>query len=599
MRADLRGSSELFSRKPRLTRPAILGVSFAVLAVAVVWSSVAHAQEPTPTSTPTGTATAATPVTTDDPTPSASELVRLDEKVNGLNRAMDLTLWVAMPLFSAVVVLLVAIAGLNYVQGRSTVSDMRASQLAMHGLLADGRRYVEEAQRYRSDAESAASRTREFEAETRRRADTLFAQAAPEAPSADGPDLSSTLTAPLDVDGAIGDLLEALPTDSYVYFLIDGKRLYLAGRSAEAVEKLRRARELKPEEAETRFYLGKALAAIAEFDEGIREITAAIDLGYPHRLQAEVAMAQALLEKGDVDLALVAYRRALEVSPRDTSALLGVGFALERRGSWDDAAEHWAHALSLHPRHWNFLCYRGRAKLRAGDVEGGIQDLELVKVSNPGDNKPHLFLAEWQVEQGLVSEALRSFERAIELGRGGSPAFLAAAHARAGQACLSFESETGLPRDRSLWPSATNHFRQATELVRIPGWYWLWLSTAHFVNLEYERATIPAHELASYARRDDFRASAAALLCIAIVFAGRNAQELSVWEALLITVANGKPNERVRSKDWESDSIRFIARERYELGEVTLQAADYAAQVLDLLEGLMAPSAFVPWPRSS
>jgi tetratricopeptide (TPR) repeat protein len=83
----------------------------------------------------------------------------------------------------------------------------------------------------------------------------------------------------------------------------------------------------------------------------------------------------ALREKGDLDGAIAAYGKALELDPRCVPAWTNRGVARFGKSDVDGAIEDFTHALELDPRHVPALGARGLARLLKRDRTGAREDI--------------------------------------------------------------------------------------------------------------------------------------------------------------------------------------------------------------------------------
>jgi tetratricopeptide (TPR) repeat protein len=543
-------------------------------------------------------------------------VIRLEGRVDSLDRSLDVVAMVGGPLLGALVLVFLAVFGLQYfgtqARLREALTDVKDSQRVIGELLQiarqqleDVRAAVSQAQETATIAADTADRLGRLEAEAtgeaeriKQEANRVFerareaggaipAEAAPEAPSAAGG------LAPA-ADQQVEELLRRLPASSYVYFLVDGKRLLLQGRFLEAVDKLEKAKEVNPDDAETRLYLGRAYAAGGNPHGGISEIQQAIALGYPDVVHALNALAEAHRAAHELGAALDQYEAILrDHSVHDTSALLGKGHVLEQMGRWQEAAAHWSRAAELVPANWNFICFRGRAYLKLGEEHAGRTDLETVMRNNPGDNKPYIFLADWELERGHASEAIGWYREALARSESAARSFKGMLYGKIGEACLA-TTDNDVPLDRGLWSDAMAAYRSAVECAPEYVSNYMGLAKAYIANGKYTDALPPATRGIQVAQRSPGKIWSAALYCIAAGLSGTTDGEFCGAEDTLLSLMTD-PRVSFTPDPRYHGCLRAHLADLTSAGDGSQEGAAYASDVLDLLERHIPPSEFSRW----
>ena len=177
--------------------------------------------------------------------------------------------------------------------------------------------------------------------------------------------------------------LEAInPQATEFYKLVDNAfKLAQTGRLPDAIDTLRRALELDPDDAMAHYNLGTLL----------------IDSGQP----------QASLEE---------YRKASTLSPQDSTFLEHYGVSLAANGEWKEAIANLQKAVALEPSSAAFQFNLGFVMERSGDYAGAVSPLE--KAVELGGGKNSRFLAELAKvyeKTGRDAEAVQSAQKALTL----------------------------------------------------------------------------------------------------------------------------------------------------------------------------------------
>ena len=127
-----------------------------------------------------------------------------------------------------------------------------------------------------------------------------------------------------------------------------GNALIKLGRPAEAVEPLRRAVELDPNEVPPREGLALALWRTGDLDGAIREARGALDRK-PDSAPAALVLGQALMGRGDEAGAVRWLEQAVRASPGDPVVRYNLGAAYGNLGRVAEACATWRAVLLLPP----------------------------------------------------------------------------------------------------------------------------------------------------------------------------------------------------------------------------------------------------------
>jgi tetratricopeptide (TPR) repeat protein len=160
-------------------------------------------------------------------------------------------------------------------------------------------------------------------------------------------------------------------------------------------------------------------------------------------------LGQLLFAKGQVEEALVHYRKAVELQPLSSEAHNNLASALRLTGRMDEALGHYRRALELQPdlamAHHNL----GEVLLQKGQTEEGVAHLEKALALNPSDAAARNSLGLALAKQGQLEPAVKQFEAALQI----RPDF-AEAHHNLGSAF----------RQQGQLEKALAHYQKAAEL---------------------------------------------------------------------------------------------------------------------------------------
>ena len=133
------------------------------------------------------------------------------------------------------------------------------------------------------------------------------------------------------------------------------------GRRDEALEHMRRALELRPDDARLQGQIGLALAQLGDLAGGIAGLARAAELE-PHDVGALHNLGTALMRDGQWAAAAERFREALRLEPGSADSHYNLGTALEHFGKREAALEHYRRAAEIRPDH---LAARRLAELEA------------------------------------------------------------------------------------------------------------------------------------------------------------------------------------------------------------------------------------------
>ena len=150
--------------------------------------------------------------------------------------------------------------------------------------------------------------------------------------------------------GAIPDLeivAEVRPEDPDVHYLL-GRAYYNVGRIEPTETHLRKAIALSPQPAAAHASLGEAYIGAGRVDEGLSHLRRAVEL-VPDEAWLHARLASGLAHAGDLREAVAQYEQALALDPELAQAHLGLGQTKERLGLVEEAVEHYRAALRFDP----------------------------------------------------------------------------------------------------------------------------------------------------------------------------------------------------------------------------------------------------------
>ena len=208
----------------------------------------------------------------------------------------------------------------------------------------------------------------------------------------------------------------------------EGCRCRDAGDLDGAARHFEAALALRHDFAEAHLASGEMMAARGEYEDAVDCFQMAVHFA-PHSLDAQLALAAALLRLQSPEEAEAACRRALAIDARATRAWYWLGNALKARGEFAPAVDAYRVAVRAVPPDVNALQQLAFVEFRLGRYEEAQRSFgELLAVAPQSPNAHHNF-GLLQLETGYPEQALASFRRALELNPQSAESAACVAHA--------------------------------------------------------------------------------------------------------------------------------------------------------------------------
>jgi tetratricopeptide (TPR) repeat protein len=128
-------------------------------------------------------------------------------------------------------------------------------------------------------------------------------------------------------------------------------------------------------------------------------------------INAQKLADQALI-KGDYDLAIAHYDKAIQINPQFARPYHGRGVAFFYKGDYDKAILSYTETIRLEPRNDVAVCDRGLAYWEKGEPKQALMDFDLAKRLNPKNDGAYNGLA-W-IKATAPQAELRDGEQAVD-----------------------------------------------------------------------------------------------------------------------------------------------------------------------------------------
>ena len=204
------------------------------------------------------------------------------------------------------------------------------------------------------------------------------------------------------------------PDDATAHFVM-ATALSKEGEGYEAAEEFRQACALEPDNAIWFARLAVALAVNGDMDGAIDNWRKSLAID-PANGQVEADLAAALFQSGRQEEGIAAARKAVELDPKLASAHKVLGVALAQMGQTDEAVDQLQAAVDLKPDSAELRFNLGYVLGQRGDTAKAIETLEAAVNLSEGKNWQFLaVLADLYDRAGRPADAARAVQRAIDL----------------------------------------------------------------------------------------------------------------------------------------------------------------------------------------
>ena len=166
--------------------------------------------------------------------------------------------------------------------------------------------------------------------------------------------------------------------------------------------------------AELAFQRGNVLMMLGQLDMAIEAYSKSIDLN-PRDANAYYNRGVAYGEKDEVDLALKDYNKAIELKPNFAEAHNNRGIAYNDKGDADIAVEYFDKAIELNPNYAEARNNRGTAYNDKGELDHAIEDYNTAIELKPNYAEAYYNRGNTYVAKGEVNCAITDYTKAIQL----------------------------------------------------------------------------------------------------------------------------------------------------------------------------------------
>jgi tetratricopeptide (TPR) repeat protein/tRNA A-37 threonylcarbamoyl transferase component Bud32 len=279
------------------------------------------------------------------------------------------------------------------------------------------------------------------------------------------------------LDDAISELQRALALDATNDLAYSGLGdIYLQQGRLEEAEVAYRAALARQESSPVHAQLARVYELLGRPDEAVQEIRQAINLD-PEDEWAYVQLASLLASAGELDAAAEHYATASELAPELPNPYAGLALVEYKRCRLPAMEQAIMQALHLAPEVTLYRALRGSVAAAQGRAEDASRAYAELQSAPEEDGLAHLFAGEFLLQAGNLPEARAELEKAIA-SEALVPAVLSAAHTSLGQL---FYEQDDLMGAEEQWNLALDLF-PANAVAR------MWLGNLALRQGQAERA---------------------------------------------------------------------------------------------------------------
>ena len=122
-----------------------------------------------------------------------------------------------------------------------------------------------------------------------------------------------------------------------------------------------------------------------------------------------------MLQKGQVDEAIIHFRKALAIQPDYGEAHNNLGSALHQKGQVEEAIVHFKEALAINPGDAGAHCNLGNTLLQNGQVDEAITNFQQALTIQPEYALAHSGLGNALLQNGQVDEAIAHLQKTLAI----------------------------------------------------------------------------------------------------------------------------------------------------------------------------------------
>ncbi len=194
----------------------------------------------------------------------------------------------------------------------------------------------------------------------------------------------------------------------------DGDKLFQQKSYQAAIDKYAEAIVLAPNYPDAYFWKGTAHYYLNQYDQSIKDLTAALSQGYKNPLDVYKLRGYMNFQKQNYDAALSDASEVLKFEPSNISAAMTVADIYLIRKDWDNALPAYKRAAQIAPQNGDISYSLAYIYNQKGDTEAqGTAAADAIKKGTRYTGDAYFFYGDAQQKAGNSLEAMQAFERSV------------------------------------------------------------------------------------------------------------------------------------------------------------------------------------------
>ena len=210
---------------------------------------------------------------------------------------------------------------------------------------------------------------------------------------------------------------------SYEKYFFDWIREYENGDNKTAIEKIRKAVELKPDYEKAYFNWGITLNRLGKYQSAVKKLERAIELKVDYA-DAYLNLGYSLNELDKYEDAIKNFKIALELEPDFMEVYFNWGITLNKLNKYEEAIENLEKAIELNPKYADAYLNLGTSLFELTKYQDAIKKFKKAIELKPDFSEAYL---KWGITLNKLNkyqDAIKNLEKAIELNHKYADAYL-------------------------------------------------------------------------------------------------------------------------------------------------------------------------------
>ncbi len=194
----------------------------------------------------------------------------------------------------------------------------------------------------------------------------------------------------------------------------DGDKLFARKSYQEAIDKYAEAIVLAPNYADAYFWKGTSHYYLEQFEQGIKDLSSALSLGYKKPLDIYKFRGYMNLQQQNYDDAIVDATEGSKLQPSNIEFPMALGEAYLGKKDWENAMTSYKRASQLAPQNGDIVYFIAYSYSQMGNTqEQGISAADALKKGTRYVGEAYFLYGDAQQKARNSLEAMQAYERSI------------------------------------------------------------------------------------------------------------------------------------------------------------------------------------------